>query len=789
MMCDDVFSNSNLLIIISFCLLVVVTILARLRSSSFDSVLTSDLISLLVFFGPKMRGNLNENALQSGRKKSKGQTICKAQGAIFILLCLNVIFCSIRVDSFSASCNLSSGRKSLKLFSTTEVSDKKDSSSILADQRTKQCKHCNELFATRNALFRHLRTDPICSIKDNPYNLEMMKQSVAMLFGYIGVDDESSKVPMAARAGEALQSSLMTALYDTVQSQFNVTRRSCEVEFVSWTQASQAKLRHRSLSQEAGCSASGDVMVVNVMVPKLMTSKLWNDVVKGIRQRLDDNIQLFSCELLVPSYSNTHSERSCTQRAYHYLLPFSWLPDASELTSWWRSDDGTPQDGKGIKKSLKPPDGLRKLKAALRTAECRKVSSEEIKSDVDTKLRVAAGRFGALGARERRPWHNFADPSLFGDASPNNEPVWRVVDRARIVDFMEDETGEVVAVVEIRGDDFTKQQARRIVATAVAIAHESLPSDFFEVARQVDRVVETPLAPPGRLYLADVRFHFDEMQFDGLPLFLAHKRRNLVESTPTEDCRRWVQSELLKLTSNDSVVSEEKEWLQDLISTTSARICGQLRHQEQLPLLSTDSSNGMAPPPSSYHATLSELRRIVECGSWPETSQARSNVIRKAKLDTQNGNGSFTIVNPSFGEENWESMPLGNSLFPDLVSSVFQLERDLAEEKIGRITIEGFDHEGNLGRPSSSHCAVNSNAQFTPHVDSGTGAGQSLSMIVGLGDYAGGELFVEGKPVDIRYKPIEFDGWKLRHWTNSFAGERFSLVWFTPETKGKQVEK
>jgi hypothetical protein len=59
-------------------------------------------------------------------------------------------------------------------------------------------------------------------------------------------------------------------------------------------------------------------------------------------------------------------------------------------------------------------------------------------------------------------------------------------------------------------------------------------------------------------------------------------------------------------------------------------------------------------------------------------------------------------------------------------------------------------------------------------------------MIVGLGDYAGGELFVEGRTFDIRYKAIEFDGWKLRHWTNRFNGERFSLVWFTPEIKSKK---
>jgi diketogulonate reductase-like aldo/keto reductase len=33
---------------------------------------------------------------------------------------------------------------------------------------------------------------------------------------------------------------------------------------------------------------------------------------------------------------------------------------------------------------------------------------------------------------------------------------------------------------------------------------------------------------------------------------------------------------------------------------------------------------------------------------------------------------------------------------------------------------------------------------------------------------------------DIRYSPLQFDGWNQRHWTLPFEGERFSIVWFTP---------
>lgn len=63
-------------------------------------------------------------------------------------------------------------------------------------------------------------------------------------------------------------------------------------------------------------------------------------------------------------------------------------------------------------------------------------------------------------------------------------------------------------------------------------------------------------------------------------------------------------------------------------------------------------------------------------------------------------------------------------------------------------------------------------AQFTPHVDSGRGMGQTVSMIVGLGNYTGGETIVEGISYDIRYNALEFDGWNQLHWTSQFQGER-----------------
>ena len=40
----------------------------------------------------------------------------------------------------------------------------------------------------------------------------------------------------------------------------------------------------------------------------------------------------------------------------------------------------------------------------------------------------------------------------------------------------------------------------------------------------------------------------------------------------------------------------------------------------------------------------------------------------------------------------------------------------------------------------------------------------------------------------IRYNPIEFNGWKQRHYTLPFTGNRYSLVYFTPHGFWSQVK-
>lgn len=70
---------------------------------------------------------------------------------------------------------------------------------------------------------------------------------------------------------------------------------------------------------------------------------------------------------------------------------------------------------------------------------------------------------------------------------------------------------------------------------------------------------------------------------------------------------------------------------------------------------------------------------------------------------------------------------------------------------------------------------LNQNFKCEPHYDK---ANTSPSLIVAFGDYEGGELIVEGCPIDINRKPLIFNGGSCLHATAPFVGDRWSVVYY-----------
>jgi len=68
---------------------------------------------------------------------------------------------------------------------------------------------------------------------------------------------------------------------------------------------------------------------------------------------------------------------------------------------------------------------------------------------------------------------------------------------------------------------------------------------------------------------------------------------------------------------------------------------------------------------------------------------------------------------------------------------------------------------------------INKNLLCPPHKDINN-IGDSI--IIGLGDYTGGDLIIEGEPHCILYSPLIFNGHEKTHWTAPFTNDRFSII-------------
>ena len=303
---------------------------------------------------------------------------------------------------------------------------------------------------------------------------------------------------------------------------------------------------------------------------------------------------------------------------------------------------------------------------------------------------------------------------------------------------------------------FEPRQIEAMVGTIVCILRGLLPLDFLDVALSQSRVIPVPQAPKSAAYFVEGDFKgyenktntqlrprlgmvgFDTGFTGEGPVRLACKMqariRDTINSMHGGDVRRWLASDAT-LAHLDTIRAQYRQW----------------NHAAAPP-----ASDGTAPVssrvPGPFATVVELLRKMDVDGVWPATGPNRQKRI-------QGSGTSFTLG----GMPPDMKQPNANELFPDLLAACFRLEADLMP----------------LRDPSST-VVVNKNAQFVPHTDSGAGHGQSKSMIVGLGTYSGGELVVEGDVHDIRYRCLEFDGWKQRHWTQPFAGERYSIVFFTP---------
>jgi hypothetical protein len=372
--------------------------------------------------------------------------------------------------------------------------------------------------------------------------------------------------------------------------------------------------------------------------------------------------------------------------------------------------------------------------------------------------------------------------------------------------------------VSLTGDLFLQGQAVRVIGLWLALARHLIDQDIVECIfdEQYPHLIPTPPVPDFALYAGEAAY----MTWEGKSKMILNPRRcdrysfGWNSDETLQGVAEWqeeVHKAVAKAWMQDGVdadgrLTAEREYTLKVLEPWAENAKKQLEDYRLWKMAQRDSKTSPAaeailPPIESVDATvpvlfekvLHYLREADESGLWPSTTPKRQLVMvsnltaedphsvkslsvahMKAKANKVDRSSAYEFTEGQGGASGSFSVgampgdqciqPKANTLFPELMKYAFELEIAICPN-----------------REPSSTIAINRNALFRPHTDNGAGAGQSTSLIVGLGKYVGGELVVEGERKDIHYKAVEFNGWTQRHWTMPFRGERFSLVWFTPK--------
>ena len=468
-------------------------------------------------------------------------------------------------------------------------------------------------------------------------------------------------------------------------------------------------------------------------------------------------------------------------------------------------------------------------------SNCDKKSKKATSKNTSKKKKVSQKGQNVL---KRRRFHNFT-PMVMAHEFLAYRRMDRLYHRATCR-FALNDGAEVskrpFLALSLTGDIFLNGQTCRVVGLLIALARELIELDIVDCLFDEDygHLVPTPPAPLIGMYAAEASY----INWEG-------KAKAILSPRPCDRfANGWGgESTLGRVNSWKEQVREniahtwlsrggvdaenrlvvEREWTQNVLEPWAKRAREQLgeyrqwkashgsanRSKRKNEVTGSTPTRSLGPPslesistsvPPMFEKVLQYLREADARGLWPSTTHKRQLVMistvadqadspesdpkavstslsdaqRKAQSNNESRSSAYVFAEGEGGASGSFSVgampgdrctqPKANSIFPELMKAAFELEIALCPD-----------------REPSSTIAVNRNARFRPHTDSGAGAGQSTSLIVGLGTYAGGELVVEGERKDIRYKAVEFNGWKQRHWTMPFQGERYSLVWFTPK--------
>ena len=143
------------------------------------------------------------------------------------------------------------------------------------------------------------------------------------------------------------------------------------------------------------------------------------------------------------------------------------------------------------------------------------------------------------------------------------------------------------------------------------------------------------------------------------------------------------------------------------------------------------------------------------------------------------------ITFPVIRENNRRGFPKHRALTLGLVRNRMHRYCGISKqsEKFPELTDYIFNLFDKLFNFDYTSIQVNKNVVAPKHVDS---KNTGTSLIISIGDYEGGNLFVEGKQYDTRYTAHVFNGSTMEHWNSPItSGTKYSFVLFSVNNSKK----
>jgi hypothetical protein len=373
-----------------------------------------------------------------------------------------------------------------------------------------------------------------------------------------------------------------------------------------------------------------------------------------------------------------------------------------------------------------------------------------------------------------------------------------------LVWFRSGSTYQECVVVSISAPHFLPGMARRVVGTIAAALRGACSAEYVAQTLCPAAILPTASAPASALYLADCKYQRwggNRARRLGQPLAvglrMAEWRAKLMG--------RVVAAQLQSSAGECNGVRSQRGWSQ----SDEALAAAVARLGRAAALSPSPSARGITAAalsiglPPAFGRVLHILQGMTAASAggnadfgWPATSSARSSLFVVPDVNDAVAVSSSAAQLPPTPASLVLTAELAAStaLWRELWAAAHALQELLA--------------------PGRSHCAAvafNSHTQFKAHTDQPISSSSSSSsspppppsssssrevcpaaadvgatanashqqptLMVGLGEYSGGELALEGVLYDIRYTPLAFDGPTQRHWTTPFVGERYTIVW------------